>query len=188
MHTSRMVRKVYAKRRHKNNWFGMTHILKGWVMFFLKNKQFVRFYQNLGLFRHQLHSTSINLFSKQYVNLGDNGSLNTFACSNRILSFFINPHTNTLYNSPLKQVTTSGLLTPDLSHLEDVSVINPGLVRSGKVFAPYNDNALVRKNDNMLFIHILTTQFTSVLRFITILYSVCILLTLFQVCREPLTV
>ena len=180
---TRMVRKVYAKRRHKNNWLGMSHVLKGWVVFFLKTKQFVRFYQTLGLFSNQFYSTTTNLFNKQYLNLVGTAQANTFACSNQILKAFINPYKNTLYTSPLKNSPTSGLLTINATTSLDITEVNPGLFGADKLFVPYNDPLLT--SSKILSKEVLYMVLDSQSRYITSLniaiYRILILLTLFRI-------
>lgn len=70
---TKLVRRKNAIRKHKTNWLNFNFIIVKWVRFFIKYKQYVRFYQSLGLFSINVNS-SMPFFTKQYSDLvGFNG-------------------------------------------------------------------------------------------------------------------
>lgn len=87
----------------------MTYITFEWSHFFIRSKQFIRFYQNLGLFNYQVFSPSSHHVSMQSMGGFVVNSVNTFACSKKIIyKFSINPNNNNYFSSPLSSNMSTG--------------------------------------------------------------------------------
>jgi len=173
-----IVRKGYAKRKHKNNWVGLVTITRYWVDFFLRNKQFTRFYQSLGLFTYQAYSTTNNLFTKQYLQVTQTYGFVTFACSKRVLNAFVNTQRNNIYRSPIPNNTASGLLTNQVEAMVEVPEVNPGLVIFDKLLYPHNEAYLANKLPIHDTYNVLNLSLAPTLRLSVLLYQINIYLTL----------
>ena len=176
---TKMVRKSYSKRKHKNNWINMVYITRSWVSFFLKNKQFVRFYQTLGLFNSQSFSSTVLVFNKQVVKFGSDSSFNTFACSKNIISFY-NSNTNFIFNykTPLKTSPSVGLLFHKNLINSEYKDLNPGLIQYDKLLYPYNNIIITEKNIlTWSFLH--SSIFNLVNKYVLFVYRINILITLY---------
>jgi len=140
-----MTRKKYARRRHKTNWITLSYILKYWVFFYLKLKQFTRFYQTLGLFNVQAYSASLSYFQKRLSGLNNYSGINSYSTPQSILFKFNALSKNfNFYKTPLLNSNSSGILVRDLDSLALSDSVAPGLVHYDNNFYPYNYN--IRNN------------------------------------------
>ena len=178
---TKVVRKKYARRKHRTNWLRLSYITKHWVFLFIKSKQFVRFYQSLGLFNVQSFSTSTLLVNKLFSDITTERGFNTFSCSTTLLNIFKNKGVfSKYYINPLQNSQSSGLTVRSIEDLGLIENINPGLINYDNLLYPYNfsNNKLtVYKNLNT----IITNQiFTNVLLYIKVIYKTLIILTLIR--------
>jgi len=179
-----IVRKKYAKRKHKNNWVGLVTITRYWVDFFLRNKQFVRFYQSLGLFPYQSYSNTPNLFTKQYLNVTSTHGFATFACSKRVLHYFVPNRKNNLYKSPIPNTPASGLLSNSVPSMVDVPELNPGLVLFDKLLYPHNEQPVSKGSSVSDYYNTVSIPHSYTLRLSVLVYQINIYLTLINIKRD----
>jgi len=133
------VRRKYTRRRHRTNWVTMLYITRFWVSLFTRNKQFVRYYQSLGLVNMQSFATSTFLVNKQLPNLNTTSGFSTFSCSKRLLSYFLTQENKWVYQSPIPRTSSTGLLTLTPQDSEEVTNVNPGIVVYDGLLYPYHD-------------------------------------------------
>jgi hypothetical protein len=180
-----MVRKKYARRKHRTNWLRLSYITKNWVFLYIRSKQFVRFYQSLGLFNTQSYSTSVLVFEKKLSEVVNYAGLTTFACSRSIISLFLSKGDNTkYYNTPLLGSLSSGLATRDITNLPLSESINPGLVDYDSLLYPYTTVPSTRTEDLELYNSLLEVNFSSTLNYVTASYHTLVLLTLFNLFKQ----
>ena len=176
---TKIVRKKYARRKHRTNWLRLSYITKSWVFFFLKSRQFVRFYQSLGLFNVQAFSASTLIVTKNFADIVTSRGFTTFSCSQTLLNTFKgNGQFSKYYINPLLGSQSSGLSVRSIPDLTLVENINPGLINYDNLLYPYNLD-----NDKLLeykLLYILTTTqiFKNSLQHIKVLYKILITLTL----------
>jgi hypothetical protein len=174
-----MVRKKYARRKHRTNWVRLAYITKSWVFFFLKSKQFVRFYQSLGLFNVQSYSATTLLITKKFSEIISDQGFNTFACSKSLLNtFLLKGQSSKYYVTPLLNSQSDGLTTRVAPNLTLIENVNPGLINYDSLLYPYNMQTPHSENYTMLYSDINHAIFKKTLHFVQVIYSILILLTL----------
>ena len=155
----------------------MVFITRFWVNFFLKNKQFLRFYQSLGLVQNQSYSTSLSLVGKQLMNLNSGTSFSTFACSRSIINYFVVSCSGWDTRSPLLNIPVTGLLTDARSTINDLSDINPGLVQFDNLLYPYNSELEPYHSAHLEFLNTNDSLFHLVLHKNLVLYKIITLIS-----------
>lgn len=126
-----MTRKKYSRRRHKTNWVTLLYILRYWVFFFLKSRQFVRFYQNIGLFSFKTYATDFSFFNKKLQDIDNVGGINSYSCSKRIIHGFLDRTRKVgpgFLTSPLRDSRYGGIMVHKNESLGLSEGIAPGLV------------------------------------------------------------
>jgi hypothetical protein len=174
-----MVRKKYARRKHRTNWIRLSYITKSWVFFFLKSKQFVRFYQSLGLFNVQSYSATTLLITKKFSEIVSDQGFNTFACSKSLLkTFLLKGQASKYYINPLLNSQSDGLTTRAAANLSLIENINPGLINHDNLLYPYNTQTPQTDDYVALFSTLNDDIFNRTLHSVTTIYTILILLTL----------
>jgi len=162
----------------------MHFITRFWVTFVLKNKQFIRFHQSLGLAQNQSYSTSEPLTvmalreTKVYDKLGPNPSFSTFACSKSVMNHSLVSRSRWDIQSPLRNTLSTGLLTDTLNSVNDSSVVNPGLIQLDNLLYPYNAEVDPTRDYLPNFVNTGDTLFYLILQKNLVLYKVITLLSL----------
>ena len=132
---TKMVRKNYARRKHRSNWLVLSYITKSWVLNYLNMRQFERFYSALSRFNINAYSSDVSVFNLRLQELSNVNGINIVSCSKTPLrrhvnytknaSFLVNPTKNT--NSAIVQtlqplnLTTSTEVFPNVITLENHS-------------------------------------------------------------------
>jgi hypothetical protein len=174
------VRRKYSKRKHRANWVQMSYVTKSWSMFFLKNKQFVRFYQSLGLFNTALLSPTAQFFLNQYMLTPEGRGASILSCSRSIISYFgidqqVNSYVSPLYNTP----ATLG----HVRSIEDALPItdsNPGLMIYDGLYYPHNEKLPSNVNVTTLYGGYLPLVYDWQVSYLLSYYKVLIHLSLIQ--------
>jgi hypothetical protein len=176
-----MVRKKYARRKHRTNWLRLSYITKSWVFFFLKSKQFVRFYQSLGLFNVQAYSATTSLITKKFSEIISDRGFNTFSCSRSLLNTFTQKgQSSKYYVNPLLNSRSDGLTTRVATDLSLIENINPGLINHDGLLYPYNSDTPTPGDYLTLYNNINSNIFNKTLHYLTTTYTIMILLTLLR--------
>jgi hypothetical protein len=179
-----MVRKNYARRKHRTNWLVLSYITKSWVTNYLKMRQFERFYSTLGRFQFDAFSTNFNIFSVKLNSILNRNGINIASCSKTILKRHINQsYGSEFLKNPTKNSNSAILQTTSLQSLILSSDIYPNLVNLENTLYPYGDitTSQVVETHNELLNKITADIFRSTLVLNTSIYSLLINLTLFNI-------
>jgi len=170
-----MVRKQYSKRKHQTSWINLSYITKSWVHIFLKSKQFVRFYQNLGLFSIQSYSSNLLVFNKKLTELTNFNGINSFSCSKNVINSFLHySNTNIFFNNPIKNNSSSGILVRNNTALSLSLSVTPNLVQYDNTLYP-----IIPTTENLhLYSIYQSLNFKYVLQFSLTIYQILIILSL----------
>lgn len=170
-----MVRKQYSKRKHQTSWINLSYITKSWVHIFLKSKQFVRFYQNLGLFNIQSYSANLLVFNKKLTELGNFNGINSFSCSKNVINSFLQySNANIFFNNPIKSNSSSGILVRNTTSLSLSLNITPNLLQYDNTLYP-----VVPTIENLNLYNLYQSiNFKYILQFAVTMYKILILLSL----------
>ena len=111
---TKFVRKQDSSRKRQTSWLVLTTILAAWSLSYLKLKYFIRFYQTLGIYRHQFTIPNTFVLNKKFNLLSNNLNYNTSNISTSLLKLFkLNYNKNILYTnnygSVLKETNVSQL-------------------------------------------------------------------------------
>lgn len=174
-----MTRKKYSRRRHKTNWITMSYIVKYWVSFFLKSKQFIRFYQNIGLFEFKSYSADMSLFNKQFGSLKNYDGINSYGCSKNILLKFLNSNRKNYLSSPLRSNMSSGLMFNTSSGMDLSEILAPGLVSCDNQLFNFSSFKFLNNTKHNVDLNNLIFSYT--LKIKVIIYQLMILISLFVI-------
>jgi len=172
-----MFRKKYSKRKHKTNWISMTYITFEWSHFFIRGKQFIRFYQNLGLFNYQVFSPSSWYINNQSVEGLVLNPINTFSCSKKIINKFSSNSNNTNYlSSPFTENRSVGCSV--VEHPKDPVFDIPGILVSDNLMYEQSIEFFGNSSYEILYSSLNETFYKKTVSYVTCFYSLTILLTM----------
>ena len=183
---TRMVRKSYARRKHRTNWLVLSYITKSWVTNYLKMRQFERFYSALGRFQLDAFSSNFDVFSMRLSAIVNYNGINILSCSKKILGRYINQsHGAAFLKNPTKNTNSAIVQVSNVQDLSLSSEVYPNLVNLDNLLYPYGDMNASSKADSHT--QMLTTLTTSVLHSTTLtnttVYSLLIHLTILNTQR-----
>jgi hypothetical protein len=132
---------VLNRRTDKLNISNITH---KWLYFYLKAKQFIRFQQNLFTTTYLIHSTSKNLFIKNFffVNLNQNQGYNFITCT-RQTPLLLQKNKHTKYTSKFIQTNLLNLT-------KNTPLSNSNLLFYEKLYYPIDVLAKLRNNNQII--------------------------------------
>ena len=137
---TRMVRKNYARRKHRTNWLVLSYITKSWVSNYLKMRQFERFYSALGRFQFSAFSSNFNVFAIKLSTLLNHNGVNILSCSQGILGRYINQSEGAKFlKNPTKHTNSSIIQTTSLQDMTLSVDVYPNLVVLDNSLFPYGD-------------------------------------------------
>lgn len=178
---TRYYRLKYRRRKHKSNWLTYSIILYFWVTYFLKYKQFVRFYQNLGLLNYQFHSSTTNLMSKVSLRAQSLLVYNSYSCSQNLLKNFMSK----LINIKLPLIQYSGVLFNSKNDITSAGILNPGLLFYENSFYSYDidDDKLLNSDDynsstQLIYSNMVQCGWFSTSKYLMCCYFIILLLSL----------
>ena len=87
---TKMVRKNYARRKHRTNWLVLSYITKSWVLNYLNMRQFERFFSALTRFNINAYSSDVGVFQTKLHELSNKDGINIVSCSKTPLTRHIN--------------------------------------------------------------------------------------------------
>ena len=174
-----ITRKIYSRRKHRTNWLRLTYITKGWVFFFLKSRQFVRFYQNLGLTNVQSFSTTPLVVARKLHEVLYQAGVSTSSCSSNILRpFILKGKPDKYLKNPLAHTPSTSLSSHGLSTVEHLEPVNPGLVHYDNLMYPYNSSFSIIEQKKHILQNTLQVFFRSNVEFVLLINRLLVLLTL----------
>jgi hypothetical protein len=80
-----MVRRKYARRKHRMNWLVLSHITCAWATNYARARQFERFYSSLGCTNTSAFSSSVNVFLLCLPRLQNKGGVSISSCASKTL-------------------------------------------------------------------------------------------------------
>ena len=104
----------------------MSYINSNWSNFFMRNKQFVRFYQSLGLFTKMYIAPSSSFLNKTISDTSAVQSLNFYSCSTKVVSSILNKSSNSLFLPKLKESKYIYLSTFDNEFIKSINLVSVG--------------------------------------------------------------
>lgn len=132
---TRLVRKKYSKRKHRTNWLNMVYVTRSWVYLFIRSKQFVRYYQSLGLFPILAYSTTTLFFSKQSALLHNPYGSFITSCSKSILGSF-GYGRGVVIGTPLQNLPSTALMVRSVDDFGTLPDFHLGLVTHDRLSYP----------------------------------------------------
>ena len=153
-----------------------------WVRNLLKYRQYLRFYQNLGLLPFQSYSTTLSLVTRVFSKSSTAYNFSMLSCSKKLLLFFENfssrGHPRLL--PKLKGILFTGLLSANLEDLRLNEEVNSGLVECEGFRYPFSTDPkfFTLSLHKSYYTTTLLGISAHVLNYLTIIYSITILLTL----------
>lgn len=175
---TKLVRKTYTKRKHRTNWVTLSYITNKWSTFFLKNKQFLRFYQSIGLFNVQSYSTTIKLFNTKNTSTDNFYGFMVSSCSKKIINYFFTQSTN-FFKTPLPTVSSVMLATRNYESYNLSHDINPGLINYENLI--YVDPKPTSAKYLLIFLQNQNLLFRYILNVVKIFYKIFVLITLHNI-------
>lgn len=107
---TKIVRKKYIRRKHLTNFMNLNYITSCWVGFYLKQRNFTRFFQGLGLITNQFTSTEHSIVLKKALTDLDK---NRFGILSLSVSTNFQKHLNKINKSSLHVLNSNKLLVYD---------------------------------------------------------------------------
>jgi len=178
---TKMVRKNYARRKHRTNWLILSYITKAWVSNYLNMRQFERFFNALTRFKINAFSADVSVFNLKLKDVANTNGINVLSCSKTPLQRYLSySNGSSFLDNPTKN--TNNVLVQTLSPLDlsESLEVFPNLVLLEKHTYSYDDF------QSPLLIHgfNITCSQPAVLSTTTSLYSTLILLTLLNISRS----
>lgn len=173
---TKMVRKNYARRKHRTNWFVLSHITKAWASSYLRMRQFERFFNSITRFTFCAFSPDVSVFLLKLPEISNKSGINVASCTKSQLVRYLNqsPQARYLYN-PTKYTNNATVQSMSLKNLTDSNEVYPNLTSlEGDTFFLGEQLPLTTSKSILL---------TPSLSFESSLYQTMILLTLFNLKR-----
>lgn len=171
-------RLIYRRRKSISNWLPYGFVLYYWVRSFLKSKQFIRFYQNIGLLNYQFHSSTTCLINKISTKATSKLVYNSFSCSSNIIDYFMPQFSS--YKIPL--IPYSGTVFFSKSNITSSFTLNPGVLASDNSFftisMDVNDGVDWESPTNYTYLSFLNSFVYFTLKYVPYIYIIYVHLTL----------
>jgi len=185
---TRVVRRLNFRQKRRTNFLALSYITASWLNFFLKSRQFYRFVQAYGTFTLNAYSASVYFVSKSLTAITAPGGVNSYACSNKLISAFLFGKGWEVYEplSSLNQkhflesrsgyATHCGIMTQNPADHEVLAPIGPSAARFDRLSYAYDAASstgaglsLLQDMHNSLFNY--NVAFVKVVRSVLILSS-----------------
>ena len=127
---TKMVRKNYARRKHRTNWLVLSHVSKFWALSYLKMRQFERFFSSLSQTSFRAFSADVNVFMLKLPEVSNKVGLNITSCTAAQLNRYTSksksmPH---LIN-PTRNANNAIVKSSSLSALSESQEVFPNLIQ-----------------------------------------------------------
>jgi hypothetical protein len=175
---SRVVRKKHAQRKRRTNLLALSFLTYAWSKAFQKERQFVRFYQALGLFNVLACSSNLSVLSRKQVTLANtaNVGINSCSLSRTILTHFLVSSPRSLFLKPKLSVNTNSFLsTSSPCAMAQIFEAGPSAIVSDQVLYPIDANVSELANTLSLLdnaITVVSLDQVKALRSLTVLLSI----------------
>jgi hypothetical protein len=170
-------RKLDSKRKRKTNWLTLNIILVTWSRFYLKYRQFTRFYQSLKTFNIMAYSPNVGVLHKRSQGI-DNAPINSLSLSRKLVKYFnsFNYNNNQLIN-PLKSSQYTAVLTQNTQLLKLGNYSSPSFIDHDSLLYE-NDYELIRVQKEVSILHLNSKFLQQTQNWLNSLYKIFILLIL----------
>lgn len=183
---TRVVRKTYARRKHRTNCLIWYYITKSWVANYLKMRQFERFYSGLGRFQFEAFSSNFEVFSVKLHSISNYNGVNIISCAKNVLGKHTNQSTSALFlKNPTKYANTTSIQLINLQDISASSEIYPNLVNFENSLFPYGDMETYPFTHlhTQILDHLTNSTCDHVLQINKSVYSILVKLSVFNVCN-----
>jgi len=178
---TKMVRKNYARRKHRTNWLVLSYITKAWVSNYLNMRQFERFFNALTRFKINSFSADVSVFNIKLQDLTNKNGINIISCSKTPLKRYLNySNGSSFLHNPTKNTNNVLVQTLSASNLAESLEVFPNLILLEKHTYSYDDvksSVLPLESTNTYLHHASLSVASS-------LYSTLVLLTLLNTNRN----
>lgn len=186
---TKMVRKNYARRKHRTNWLILSYITQSWVSNYLNMRQFERFFSGLTRFSLNTFSADVSVFNAKLKELSNKDGINIITCSQTPLKryvkftngshFLINPTKYT--NNSIVQTNVPSALSQSTEVFPNVTILDNHSYTNYDLSSMSDPSSKLR---SLTCIDNLAT--TPAISISASVYSVTILLTLFNIHRNEI--
>jgi hypothetical protein len=177
---TKMVRKNYARRKHRTNWLVLSYITKAWVSNYLNMRQFERFFNALTRFKINSFSADVSVFHVKLKDVSNKDGINIISCSNTPLKRYMNySNGSSFLTNPIKNTNNVLVQTLSAANLAESSEVYPNLILLESHTYSYDDLTTVSPSD----ISLGNQANQNTLSITSSIYSTLVLLTLFNVNR-----
>jgi hypothetical protein len=178
---TKMVRKNYARRKHRTNWLVLSYITKAWVSNYLNMRQFERFFNALTRFKINSFSADVSVFHVKLKDVSNKDGINIISCSNTPLKRYMNySNGSSFLTNPIKNTNNVLVQTLSAANLAESSEVYPNLILLESHTYSYDDLTTVSPSD----ISLDNQANQNTLSITSSIYSTLVLLTLFNVNRR----
>jgi hypothetical protein len=178
---TKMVRKNYARRKHRTNWLVLSYITKAWVSNYLNMRQFERFFNALTRFKINSFSADVSVFHVKLKDVSNKDGINIISCSNTPLKRYMNySNGSSFLTNPIKNTNNVLVQTLSAANLAESSEVYPNLILLESHTYSYDDLTTVSPSD----ISLDNQANQNTLSITSSIYSTLVLLTLFNVNRH----
>ena len=178
---TKMVRKNYARRKHRTNWLVLSYITKAWVSNYLNMRQFERFFNALTRFKINSFSADVSVFHVKLKDVSNKDGINIISCSNTPLKRYMNySNGSSFLTNPIKNTNNVLVQTLSAANLAESSEVYPNLILLESHTYSYDDLTIVSPSD----ISLDNQANQNTLSITSSIYSTLVLLTLFNVNRR----
>jgi len=126
---TKMVRKNYARRKHRTNWFIMSYITKTWVLNYLKMRQFERFFNSVTRFHVSAFTSDISIFLLKLSEVSNKLGINVISCSSAQLRRYASFSTkNALLSNPTHNTLNTIVQSTSLDNINSSSEVFTNLI------------------------------------------------------------
>ena len=178
---TKMVRKNYARRKHRTNWLVLSYITKAWVSNYLNMRQFERFFNALTRFKINSFSADVSVFHVKLKDVSNKDGINIISCSNTPLKRYMNySNGSSFLTNPIKNTNNVLVQTLSAANLAESSEVYPNLILLESHTYSYDDLTIVSPSD----ISLDNQANQNTLSITSSIYSILVLLTLFNANRR----
>lgn len=175
---TKMVRKNYARRKHRTNWLVLSYITKAWVSNYLNMRQFERFFSALTRFKVNSFSSDVSVFNMKLKDLTNRNGINVLSCSKTPITRYLKYSDGTSFlHNPTKNTNNVLVQTLSIPSLAESLEVFPNLMLFEKHTYSYNDTTSPVSLHKPTSVHLQQTS----LSLTSSLYSTLILLTLWNI-------
>lgn len=165
---TRFIRKKDSMRKRQTSWINLSIILAQWALYFLKSKQYFKFYQNINLYKYQYNISDIIILKKKHLLLNNNLVFNTGVLSKKFTNLFTSKNQQNRLSQVFLYSNNFDTKTFKETNITQVSLLNES----------YSYQSITKLLNNQLNNDFNLLGFNLVINQISTFYKILILLTL----------